>query len=260
MNARREPVIISELPRLVRAAPRVAAGRGAAERWRAMNRRNCARVSLWERSPSGWVNVRRITNRTSGPFTCGRPTGTKMRGSGSSASSSSCILRCSLRRAVRRGPSPPHAARLVLTSANAVTVIDSPPFEVTESGWGEFEINVQIYIHDCNEKPIEVSHILKLYPDGDQQQLNASKPVVSERYDEIVFNDPSDALRARLETPSIPPSPNGWKSHPNAKWFTVFDMDAEFAQLQQVRRPARSHTTCARWPTSKLAHGRSTKW
>ena len=131
-----------------------------------------------------------------------------------------------------------------------MTVIDSPPFEVTESGWGEFEINVQIYIHDCNEKPIEVSHILKLYPDGDQQQLNASKPVVSERYDEIVFNDPSDALRARLETPSIPPSPNGWKSHPNAKWFTVFDMDAEFAQLQQVRRPARSHTTCARWPTS----------
>ena len=148
---------------------------------------------------------------------------------------------------VRRGPSPPDAARLVLTNANAVTVIDSPPFEVTESGWGEFEINVQIYIHDCNEKPIEVSHILKLYPDGDQQQLNASKPVVSERYDEIVFNDPSDALRARLETPSIPPSPNGWKSHPNAKWFTVFDMDAEFAQLQQVRRPAPVHTARAPW-------------
>jgi len=114
-------------------------------------------------------------------------------------------------------------------------VIDSPPFEVTESGWGEFEIHMQIYVHDCNEKPIEVSHILKLYPDGDQsQQLNPSKPVVAERYDEIVFNDPSDALRARLETSSIPPSPNGWKSHPNAKWFTVFDMDAEFAQLQQV--------------------------
>lgn len=114
-------------------------------------------------------------------------------------------------------------------------VIDHPPFEVTESGWGEFEIHMQIYVHDCNEKPIEVSHILKLYPDGDQsQQLNPSKPVVAERYDEIVFNDPSDALRARLETSSIPPSPNGWKSHPNAKWFTVFDMDAEFAQLQQV--------------------------
>jgi len=114
-------------------------------------------------------------------------------------------------------------------------VIDSPPFEVTESGWGEFEIHMQIYVHDCNEKPIEVSHILKLYPDGDQsQQLNPSKPVVAERYDEIVFNDPSDALRARLEASSIPPSPNGWKSHPNAKWFTVFDMDSEFAQLQQV--------------------------
>lgn len=191
----------------------------------------------------------------SGPFTCGQPTATKMLGSGSSASSSSCILRCSLRRAVRRGPSPPHAALLVLTSANAVTVIDSPPFEVTESGWGEFEIHMQIYVHDCNEKPIEVSHILKLYPDGDQsQQLNPSKPVVAERYDEIVFNDPSDALRARLETSSIPPSPNGWKSHPNAKWFTVFDMDAEFAQLQQVRTP-RCFTSPA-----PLAHQQARLW
>jgi YEATS domain-containing protein 4 len=155
-------------------------------------------------------------------------------------------------------PLPTPCSLLVLTSANAVTVIDHPPFEVTESGWGEFEIHMQIYVHDCNEKPIEVSHILKLYPDGDQsQQLNPSKPVVAERYDEIVFNDPSDALRARLETSSIPPSPNGWKSHPNAKWFTVFDMDAEFAQLQQVR----AGSLAARaWPTSKLACGRSTKW
>jgi len=114
-------------------------------------------------------------------------------------------------------------------------VIDSPPFEVTEQGWGEFEIHMQIFVHDCNEKPIEVSHILKLYPDGDQsQQLNPTKPVVSERYDEVVFNDPSEALRARLETIPSTPSPSGWRSHPNAKWFTVFDMDAEFGQLQQV--------------------------
>mmetsp|Transcript_8813 Transcript_8813/g.17778 ORF Transcript_8813/g.17778 Transcript_8813/m.17778 type:complete len:215 (-) Transcript_8813:112-756(-) len=114
-------------------------------------------------------------------------------------------------------------------------VIDSPPFEVTEQGWGEFEIHMQIFVHDCNEKPIEVSHILKLYPDGDtSQQLNPTKPVVSERYDEIVFNDPPEALRARLETIPSTPSPNGWRNHPNAKWFTIFDMEAEFSQLQQV--------------------------
>jgi len=127
-----------------------------------------------------------------------------------------------------------------------VTVIDSPPFEVTESGWGEFEIHMQIFVHDCNDKPIEVSHILKLYPDGDQsQQLNPTKPVVSERYDEIVFNDPSEALRARLETIPSTPSPNGWRNHPNAKWFTVFDMEAEFGQLQQVRGGSlSSHYPC----------------
>ena len=113
-----------------------------------------------------------------------------------------------------------------------------PPFEVTDQGWGEFEIHVQIFFHDCDEKPIEMSHILKLYPDGDNQQLNPNKPVVSERYDEIVFAEPSEGLRARLETVPSGPSPNGWRNHTNAKWFTVFDMETEFAQLQQARRPS----------------------
>ena len=57
---------------------------------------------------------------------------------------------------------------------------------------------------------------------------------MSERYDEIVFNEPSEGLRARLETVPDTPSLNGWKNHPNAKFFTVFDMESEFAQLQQV--------------------------
>lgn len=93
---------------------------------------------------------------------------------------------------------------------------------------------MQIFLHDCNEKPIEVSHILKLYPEGDNQQLNPTKPVVAERYDEIVFNEPCDGLRARLEAIPDTPSPNGWRNHPNAKWFTNFDVETEFAQLQQV--------------------------
>ena len=137
----------------------------------------------------------------------------------------------------RSGPHAPETAPDCDARARRA-VIDSPPFEVTEQGWGEFEIHMQIFIQDCNEKPIEVSHILKLYPDGDtSQQLNPTKPVVSERYDEVVFNDPPEALRARLETIPSTPSPAGWRNHPNAKWFTVFDMEAEFSQLQQARAP-----------------------
>ena len=122
-------------------------------------------------------------------------------------------------------------------------VLDSPPFEVTEQGWGEFEIHVQIFFHsNATDKPLELSHMLKLYPDGDSSApLNEAKPVVSERYDEIVFGEPSEDLRARL-APQLAPSPNGWGSNPNAKWYGTFEPEAEKAQLEKVyqtraRRP-----------------------
>ena len=114
-------------------------------------------------------------------------------------------------------------------------MIDSPPFEVTEQGWGEFEISLQIFFHDSREKPIELSHMLKLYPDSDAPAPahGVAKPVVSERYDEFVFNSPSDALRQRLST-EIVPSPKGWRTSPHAKYLTDYDADAPQDQLQQL--------------------------
>ena len=40
---------------------------------------------------------------------------------------------------------------------NARRVIESPPFELTERGWGEFEIAISIFFHDdvC-DKPINL--------------------------------------------------------------------------------------------------------
>ena len=32
--------------------------------------------------------------------------------------------------------------------------VDKPPYEVTETGWGEFEIVIKIYFHDPNERPV----------------------------------------------------------------------------------------------------------
>jgi YEATS domain-containing protein 4 len=37
-------------------------------------------------------------------------------------------------------------------------IVVKPPYEVTETGWGEFEIVIKIYFHDPNERPT-VSHI-----------------------------------------------------------------------------------------------------
>lgn len=40
---------------------------------------------------------------------------------------------------------------------NPTRVVEEPPFELTETGWGEFEIGITIYPHvDAAEKPVEV--------------------------------------------------------------------------------------------------------
>ena len=112
-------------------------------------------------------------------------------------------------------------------------VIETAPFEVTEFGWGEFEISLQVFFHDSREKPIELTHMLKLYHDGDNQQHPIAKPVVSERYDEFVFSSPSEALRQRLAA-EVVPSAQGWRNSAHAKYFTDYDGDAPQDSLQQV--------------------------
>jgi transcription initiation factor IIF auxiliary subunit len=39
-----------------------------------------------------------------------------------------------------------------------------PPYEVVETGWGEFEVGIRIYFRDPSEQPIDLFHQLKLYP------------------------------------------------------------------------------------------------
>jgi transcription initiation factor IIF auxiliary subunit len=72
-------------------------------------------------------------------------------------------------------------------------VVEKPPFEVTETGWGEFEIQIKLFFVDPHEKPLTFSHGLKLYPLEDTP-LNKQKQVVVEHYDEIVCQDPTEAL------------------------------------------------------------------
>lgn len=43
--------------------------------------------------------------------------------------------------------------------------IDKPPFQVTETGWGEFDVQVRIFfVAESGEKPISTFHRLKLHP------------------------------------------------------------------------------------------------
>lgn len=104
------------------------------------------------------------------------------------------------------GPSQKHTILSSLFYPSAV--IDKPPFEVTETGWGEFEVQIKIFfVAEANEKILTLHHLLKLHPwtvknnvvipapeAGPGADPLNSMPVHSWQYDEIVFNDPTEAL------------------------------------------------------------------
>lgn len=77
-------------------------------------------------------------------------------------------------------------------------VCESPPYEVTETGWGEFQLQIKVIFQDAYQKPIMLSHNLKLYPTDDQTFLKTTKPVISEKYEELVFDPPTHEMREIL--------------------------------------------------------------
>lgn len=89
--------------------------------------------------------------------------------------------------------------------ANHNRVHSKPPYEVTETGWGEFEIVIKIYFHDPNERPVTLYHILKLFHQGADMALS-KKTLVSEFYEEIVFQDPTQYMQHLLT--NVPPISN----------------------------------------------------
>jgi YEATS domain-containing protein 4 len=53
---------------------------------------------------------------------------------------------------------------IVILGLTREAVVDKPPFEVTETGWGEFEIQIRVaFSSESGEKPITLFHVLKLH-------------------------------------------------------------------------------------------------
>ncbi|CCG81387.1 Protein AF-9 homolog [Taphrina deformans PYCC 5710] len=87
--------------------------------------------------------------------------------------------------------------------ANSTRSIEAPPFQVTETGWGEFDVQVKIFfVQEAAEKPVTVYHRLKLHPYGpDAEKVKAEGGHVSSyQYDEVVFNEPTEAMYEILTT------------------------------------------------------------
>lgn len=113
--------------------------------------------------------------------------------------------------------------------------IERPPFEVTETGWGEFDIIIKIFfVGEAAEKPMTFTHHLKLHPWPTQvptplallsapvPAAEASistagtpepppappillSPVHSWQYEEIIFAEPPETFYSLLL--SRPPTP-----------------------------------------------------
>ncbi|KAI9800040.1 MAG: NuA4 histone H4 acetyltransferase complex and the SWR1 complex subunit [Piccolia ochrophora] len=79
------------------------------------------------------------------------------------------------------------------TYANSVRTIEHPPYEVTETGWGEFEMTIKLFfIPEASEKPQTIYHTIKIHPFGPDadKAREERRPVLSQNYEEVVFNEP----------------------------------------------------------------------
>ncbi|CAH8540323.1 unnamed protein product [Heterobilharzia americana] len=81
--------------------------------------------------------------------------------------------------------------------SNPIRIISKPPFELTETGWGEFDITMKVIFTDSNEKPLVITHLIKLFH-CDHEIMMGHKSLVREIYDEMVFVDPSPSFYRSL--------------------------------------------------------------
>ncbi|KAH6760058.1 YEATS family protein [Perilla frutescens var. hirtella] len=142
---------------------------------------------------------------------------------------------------------------------NPVRVVESPPFELSECGWGEFEIAISLFFHnDICEKQLDLYHHLKLYSEDDSGPQSTKKPVVKETYNEIVFPDPLESFYARVQkhpaviVPRLPVTLNlpsedlnekkgNTKDHPLSQWFINFSEADELLKLAAARQQVQAH-------------------
>lgn len=99
--------------------------------------------------------------------------------------------------------------------ANPNRILTKAPYEVTETGWGEFEVVIKVYFHDPTERPVTLYHILKLFQspvvEGEVNLIDAKRGLVSESYEEIVFQEPTQLMQHYLT--NISPLTDGPWTH-----------------------------------------------
>jgi YEATS domain-containing protein 4 len=94
-------------------------------------------------------------------------------------------------------------------------VLTQAPYEVTETGWGEFDIGVKItFSSDCGEaRTVTTTTPLKLFPSAEEIARHGpqttKKPLIKERYEEIVFHECDGGFYKRMKS-------HAWKRAPKS--------------------------------------------
>uniref|UniRef100_A0A5S6Q0U8 YEATS domain-containing protein 4 n=1 Tax=Trichuris muris TaxID=70415 RepID=A0A5S6Q0U8_TRIMR len=87
--------------------------------------------------------------------------------------------------------------------AQPTRVITNPPYEINETGWGEFEAVIRLFFADSAERSVNIYHVIRLF-NNEPDVIAGRKPLIAECYDELIFWQPSvsmyDALRKSDET------------------------------------------------------------
>ena len=113
---------------------------------------------------------------------------------------------------------------------NPTRVFHDPPYEVSETGWGEFDVFVKIYFRCPKAKPVSFYHRINLFPSRHTLKLD-SATIALETYDEIVFVEPSSLMKSLLES--------GKSSEMNTFHFDFIKMEKDLVDgLQKAQDKA----------------------
>eukprot|EP00804_Cyclotella_cryptica_P014072 CCRYP_019141-RA/>CCRYP_019141-RA protein AED:0.29 eAED:0.29 QI:257/1/1/1/0.5/0.33/3/1494/289 len=130
--------------------------------------------------------------------------------------------------------------------AQATREVTEPPFEVTESGWGEFEASLRIIWREvAEERSTVLTHVIKLYPtrptvptaDPLPHNINTTEPVVSEKYDEVVFTNPKMEFHKLLQSGNKRPLSYPLSNQPAViEYFRMYDDGADVQNMLAAKK------------------------
>jgi len=120
------------------------------------------------------------------------------------------------------------------------------PFEVHETGWGEFEITIKLYYTpESLEKPQTLYHHLTLHPygtDEEKEKMRLAPSINAWQYEEQLFNEPYENFFDILTSPMERVKGGGGKGTRVMKGGMVGSVGERTATIPLTTRPEQPYS------------------